>query len=407
VAATEPHGLDDAGGTGPDVVHHRTRSVRSRILTAAAQRAAKPYLNRLVRAPHLQTQSLQSLARLDALAAWVPAPRGTFAEPTTVRAHDGSSLAAEWVHGPGVPPLRTRIVLYLHGGGWLFGGLNSHRALISRISAACGIPALLLDYRMVPQVSFDLEVEDCIAGYRWLLSLGVQPGNVVIMGDSAGGHLALATALRTRGQRLPMPGALVGLSGIYDMSTAGKSAHINAHRDPSGTMAALEWMMQVALGDSDPACPELSPVHADLRGLPPTLLMVSSSEVTYCDSELLAKLLAAAGVPCTLHVWHDQLHVFQALGRLVPEALRAITQIGEFVRSVHAGHAPPRRLAAGQGSPTAAELPEKPLLSRRITRNALSTRPPPRASCRLNQRVVCGVGSDAERRLERFSTRPR
>jgi acetyl esterase/lipase len=130
-----------------------------------------------------------------------------------------------------------------------------------------------------------------------------------------------------------MPAALVGISGVYDMDTASKAAHANAKLDPTGSLAALDWMMEAVLGGLDPTDPKVSPLRADLSGLPPTLLTVSASEIIYCDSEDLAHALVAAGVPCTLQSWAGQMHVFQALAPLVPEAKASIADIGAFVRA--------------------------------------------------------------------------
>ena len=304
-----------------------SRSIRSRVVTAALQRATAPYMRKLT-SSKLTSEVVDGLARFDELSARVPLPKGTRTESIQV-----GDLAAEWVHGARVGNTRHGVILYLHGGGWLFGGLNSHRALTSRISSASGKPVLALDYRMVPKVEFDQEIEDCVAGYRWLLDRGIHPEHIVIMGDSAGGYLTLATALRARSYGLPMPAALVGISGVYDMDTASKAAHANAEIDAAGSLAALEWMFEAVLGGLDPGDPKVSPVRADLTGLPPTLLTVSSSEIIYCDSEDLARALVAAGVPCTLQSWNGQMHVFQALASLIPEAKWAIADIGRFVRS--------------------------------------------------------------------------
>jgi acetyl esterase/lipase len=306
---------------------HRGRSIRSRVLTAALDAVTRPYLRKLPSTP-FGPELVASAARFDQLAGRVPPPRGTRLEPVAV---DG--MAAQWVHGAGVGPDRRRAILYLHGGGWFFGGLNSHRSMTSRLSAAAGVPVLALDYRMVPKVAFEQEVQDCTAGYRWLLARGLAPTNIVIMGDSAGGYLTVATALAARQAGLPMPAALVGLSGVYDLDMTGKAAHLNAERDPTGSLAALAFMVEAVVGDLDVTAPEVSPVRADLAGLPPTLLTVGSAEVIYDDSEQLARRLARAGVPCTLQVWERQPHVFQAFGLLLPEARRSIREVGEFVRA--------------------------------------------------------------------------
>jgi epsilon-lactone hydrolase len=308
------------------IERRRGRSLRSRIVTAAVNRLSAPYLRKLVDA-ELTPELRSSLARFDELSVRVPPLRGTTVSPLRVAGMD-----AEWVRGPRVAAAGRGAILYLHGGGWLFGGLNSHRRMTSRISAASGLPALALDYRMVPDVTFEDEIHDCVAGYRWLLDQDIAPDRIVIMGDSAGGYLVLAAALRARDAGLPMPAALVGISGVYDMSSSGKAAHANAARDRTGSLAALEWMQQTVLGGLDARDGSVSPVRASLAGLPPTLLTVSSSEVIFCDSEEMARGLAAAGVPCTLQIWERQLHVFQAFGGLVlPEARRSINEIGSFV----------------------------------------------------------------------------
>jgi acetyl esterase/lipase len=309
------------------IVRRSRPTLRSRLVTAAMNRATPRYLAKFT-GEDLSPQLSAGLAKFDRTSARLPAIRGSRIEPLSI---DG--VGAEWVHGPGVPAARDRVILYLHGGGWLFGNPGSHRRMVSKLSRATGLPVLVPDYRLVPAVSFAEEIGDCLAGYRRLLCDGVAPERVVIMGDSAGGHLTLATALRARDEGLPMPAGLVGVCGVYDMSMAAKAAHANHAADRTGALAALDWMMRVVLAGADPADGKVSPLHADLTGLPPTLLVVSSSEVIYCDSELMAERLAAAGVPCTLSVWPNQLHVFQAFGPLVPEAGRSIAEIARFVRA--------------------------------------------------------------------------
>lgn len=317
--------------TQPQITRRRRATLRSRAVTAAMNKATPRYLAKLT-GDGLSPQHSAGFAKLDNLAGRVPALRGSRIESLTIE-----QIGAEWVHGPGVPggrpDARDRVVLYLHGGGWLFGNLGSHRRMISKISRAARLPVLALDYRMVPAVTFAEEIGDCVGGYRWLLGQGVKPERIVIMGDSAGGHLTFATALRARDEGLPMPAALIGVSGVYDMSTEGKKAHANHAADRTGALPALEWMMRVVLGGADPLDPKVSPLRADLAGLPPTLLVVSSTEVVYCDSEQMAEALAAAGVSCTLSVWPDQLHVFQSFGPVVPEAGRSIAEIARFVRA--------------------------------------------------------------------------
>ncbi|WP_028933828.1 alpha/beta hydrolase [Pseudonocardia spinosispora] len=313
------------------VERQRSVSLRSRALTALVQQGAKRYLADLGNqtfGPVL----LERTAKIDTLAAKMRPPRGTRTERVAL-----GDFGGEWVHGPGVATGRSRVILYLHGGGWFFGGINTHRSLVARISAAARMPALSLAYRMVPVVPFEAEVEDCVAAYRWLIDNGVAAADIVIMGDSAGGHLTFATALRAREEGLAAPGCLVSISGCLDLDLASKHSHANAAADPTGSMAALQFLVESIAGHLDLSDPAVSPIHADLSGLPPTLLTVSSSEVLFEDSEIMAKRLAEAGVPCTLQIWGRQLHVFQAAAALIPEAKASIGDIGRFVRTAFDG----------------------------------------------------------------------
>jgi epsilon-lactone hydrolase len=311
------------------VDRHRGRSLRSRLATSVVELVTPRYLRRMTDSgfgPELAA----AMARFEELAARRPPPAGTRTEAARIPV-EGGTIGAEWVYGPGVGHRRRPVLLYLHGGGWFFGGLNTHRRMVARLSEAAGIPALAVDYRMVPAVTLGEVLADCLAAYRWLLDRGVPAGEVVIAGDSAGGHLTLATALGARRAGLPAPAALVGLSGVYDLDSAARAAHVNAVGDPAG-MAALDLLLSGVLDGADPFDPALSPVRADLAGLPPVLLTAGSSEVLCSDAEELARLLAAAGVRCTLQVWERQVHVFQAFGRLVPESRRSVEDIGAFVR---------------------------------------------------------------------------
>jgi epsilon-lactone hydrolase len=266
-------------------------------------------------------------ARIDELAARMPAPRGTRTTPALV-----GGVPGEWVRGRGVETSRTA-VLYLHGGGWFFGGLHTHRTMVSRISAASGAIALSVKYRMVPEVELGTEVDDCAAAYEGLLEHGFDPQDIAVIGDSAGGHLAFATALRLRDSGIPLPGTVVSMSGCIDLDLTAKKRHENARRDPLRALAALEVLIHGVLGDLDPSDPAVSPLYADLAGLPPSLLTAGSTESVYVDSEVMAHRLAEAGVPTVLQVWDRQLHVFQAFAPLIPEAGRAISDLGKYLRA--------------------------------------------------------------------------
>ncbi|GAA2304541.1 alpha/beta hydrolase [Actinomadura sp. NPDC048955] len=309
------------------IERHGTASLRSRAVSAGVRRLVRPGLARLAGRP-FDDRALRRAALLDRLAARAGTPRRISVEKVRF---DG--FGAEWVSAPGAAPPRDRAILYLHGGGWISCGLNTHRRMIASFAAASGATALSVDYRMIPAVPFEREVEDCVTAYRWLLEeRGIDPGRVVIMGDSAGGHLTFATALRAREEGLPMPAALAALSPMLDMDLTSKLAHANMGLDPSGPGALLERLVEGFLGHLDLADPAISPVRADLAGLPPVLLTAGSTELLYCDSELMARRLAEAGVPVTLQVWDRQLHVFQMFGPYLPESRAAVAALGAFVR---------------------------------------------------------------------------
>ncbi|MEV5571611.1 alpha/beta hydrolase [Spirillospora sp. NPDC052269] len=307
-----------------------TASLRSRAVAAGVRGLVRPRLAKAAGRP-LAGKALRRAAALDRLAGRARPPRGTRVEPVRF---DG--FRAEWTHGPGIGRDRGKAILYLHGGGWICCGLNTHRRMVSRFSAAAGVPALSVDYRMIPAVRFEEEVEDCLTAYRSLLE-DRDASDIVIMGDSAGGHLTFATALRARDEGLPLPAALVALSPMLDMDLGAKLAHANTRLDPSAPGPLLERLVADFLPHLDLTDPAVSPIRADLTGLPPVLLTAGSTELLYTDSETMARRLVRAGVPTTLQVWHRQIHVFQMFGPLLPESRAAIADMGAFVRRALAG----------------------------------------------------------------------
>jgi acetyl esterase/lipase len=305
-------------------------SLRSRGFNRAAGAAVRRYVVRVsARMAGLTTIDAALQARLARLDRPLPGslPRGTSTSPVRF---DG--FGAEWVHGPGVTAAAAGpVLLYLHGGGWICYGLNSHRPLIARLSAAAGAPVLSVGYRMFPQVPLREMTGDCVTAYRWLLGTGVAPGRVVIAGDSAGGHLAFATTLAAHAAGLPVPGAIVALSPMLNLDLASKDRHPNARLDPTRPAVPAGHLVRLLAAGDDPADPAISPVNADLTGLPRTLICVGSTEYLYEDAEVMTTRLAAAGVPATLHVWDRQLHVFPAFAPLLPESAAAVREIGRWI----------------------------------------------------------------------------
>lgn len=278
----------------------------------------------------------------------VPVMRGSLVEPTRV-----AGVPAEWVRGPRALRSGGRagnggdteqaIVLYLHGGGYVFGSPRTHRNLVSRISHVTGLAVLSLDYRLPPVAMLPAPIEDALAAYRHLLDAGHDPQRIVVAGDSAGGNLALALALHALEAGLPRPVALVLLSPWTDLTHSGASFASNALLDPFLPPIALRRAARVAVNGADAAHWHASPLFAPdalWPQLPPTLLQVGSTEVLLDDSRRTARRIADAGVRVELQVFDRQPHVVPIWGG-TPAARDALREIGRFVDGALSGDAAP------------------------------------------------------------------
>jgi len=240
------------------------------------------------------------------------------------------AVPAEWLRPPGA--VAGRVVLYLHGGGYVIGSPRSHRHLAAAIATAGQASALLLDYRLAPEHPYPAAVDDATAAYRWLLDQGIAPGRIVIAGDSAGGGLTVATLLALRDARLPRPAGGVCISPWVDLTCGGASYRTKAEADPIVKEASVGEMARAYLGAMPPRTPLASPLFADLRSLPPLLVQVGSDEVLLDDAVQLADRAKAAGVDATLEVWDRMIHVWHWFLPMLDEAQDAIDGIGRFIR---------------------------------------------------------------------------
>ena len=250
-------------------------------------------------------------------------------EPTQI-----ASQPAEWVRAPGADP--TRAVLYLHGGGYVMGSLETHRKLAGDVSRAAGVGVLLLDYPLAPEHPFPAAVDGAVDAFEEIArDLGA--GRLAIAGDSAGGGLTMATLLALRDRGLALPAAAVCISPWVDLVNADHSASPQLEIDPIINVAGLVRMRDFYAGDTDPSNPLVSPVGADLAGLPPLLIQVGGAEVLLDEAVRLAERAEAAGVDVTLDRWAEMPHVWQVFAGRVPEATEAVDQTGEFIRRHLAG----------------------------------------------------------------------
>ncbi len=223
------------------------------------------------------------------------------------------------------------ILYYLHGGGFYTGSSESCRQFSFRLAQAARAKAMTIDYRLAPEHPFPAALEDSLAAYRWLLENNFRPENIIIGGDSAGGNLALATLVALRDAGDPLPAAAFCMSPALDMLLSGESLTTHASLDPIFTRAYFEWAAPLYIGEGDPRNPLMSPLYADLRGLPPLLIHVGSHELMLSDSTRLAENAQEAGVDVTLKIWEEMFHVFQVFSFL-PEARQAVREIGDFAR---------------------------------------------------------------------------
>lgn len=271
--------------------------------------------------------SYRSVRRLlDSAAARVNLPPDIHVEPA-----DAGGVPGEWVTAPG--SRADQVVLYLHGGGYVAGSPASHRALTAAISRAARVRVLAIDYRLAPEHPFPAALDDAAAAYTWLLGQGFRASSIGVGGDSAGGGLTAALLVRLRDAGRPLPGAAFMFSPWTDLAGTGESARTRAGLDPMivGDLAH-HGSFYVGPG-GDPRHPLISPIHAALHDLPPLLIQVGTHEVLHDDAARLAERARAAGGRVELDVWHGMIHVFQAFPRFLPEARRAITRIGEFLRA--------------------------------------------------------------------------
>ena len=239
-------------------------------------------------------------------------------------------VAAEWLDGPAARP--DRAVLYLHGGGYVLGGVDSHRDLIARLSAATGARGLGLNYRLAPEHPYPAAVDDAVAAYRFLLAQGFAPERLAIAGDSAGGGLTAATLVALRDRKLPLPAAAALLSPWVDLEGTGESMNGGVADDPMVRKDLVAMMGPTYLNGASAREPLASPLFADLRGLPPLLVQVGRREVLLDDSVRFVRAAQKAKVDVALEVWPGMIHVWQIFASELEEGREAIARLGEFLR---------------------------------------------------------------------------
>ena len=265
-------------------------------------------------------------ASMDAFAGMMPLLEGTKVEPVTLGGVKGERIAA-----PGATA--SRAILYLHGGGYVIGSPASHRPLVAQFSAASGATAYSMDYPLAPEHPFPQGLDAAVAAYRALMGEGVKPQNIVIAGDSAGGGLTLATALKLRELNVPKPAGLFCMSPWSDLTFAGESHRSHTARDPMVGKALLDQMSQMYLAKTPATNTYASPALADYKEMPPILIHVGTEEVLLSDSIAVAHKAGLAGVECTLMIAPEMVHVFHAFFPMLTAARTAIAGAGAWIKA--------------------------------------------------------------------------
>ncbi|MGO9382485.1 MAG: alpha/beta hydrolase [Mycobacterium sp.] len=309
-------------------------SVSGRVASLASRLTIRPVLAVGSHAPHLPWP----WGLIDVAARVLLPVTATVRETINLR-----NASAQLVRAPRVLPAdgTRRVVVYLHGGAFLTCGANSHGRLVENLSKFADSPVLVVNYRLLPKHSVGMALDDCHDAYQWLRLRGYEPDQIVLAGDSAGGYLALALAqrLQREGQgEGDVAAALVAISPLLQLAKECKQAHPNIMTDavfPANAFDALVALVASAAEKNkvDGKPEEIyEPLEHIKPGLPRTLIHVSGSEVLLHDARLAASRLAAVGVPAEVRVWPGQVHDFQLAAPLLPEAIRSLRQIGDYIR---------------------------------------------------------------------------
>ncbi|MFF5206134.1 alpha/beta hydrolase [Streptosporangium sp. NPDC000396] len=302
--------------------------------------------------------SVVAASRLVALAAKVP-----LRLPDHVRlAQDRiGECPGEWVRtGRGID--ESKVLLYFHGGAYFLCSPATHRPITWRLSAAARRPVLAVDYRQGPVHTLAESLQDAIAAYLCLLERGYDPSGILFAGDSAGGHLTLATLLALRDRGLPLPSAAVCLSPWADLTDVPR--RVNRLLDPMIPAGRVDWLARRWTAGLDARDPLVSPVFGDYTGLPPLMIVTGSTEVLRDEGRRVAVRARAAGVPVTYEEWRRMPHVFAILADVLPEARRVFQHIARFLAtrdvSARPGSDAARDVSVGPRPDAARNLSERP-----------------------------------------------
>ena len=257
---------------------------------------------------------------------------GEVSKNITVEKINMEGIQAEWLIPFPSSAHSEKVILYLHGGGYITGSIEDHRMMCGLLANATETKVLIPEYRLAPEHPFPAALDDALKVYQWLLDQGYSSTNMIIAGDSAGGGLSIATVLALKEKSGSLPAAVVCLSPWADLALTGQSHTTKAKAEAILNKDVLhEWALCYT-DESNLTNPLVSPIHGDFHGFPPLLIQVGSEEILLDDSTLLVEKAKSAGVHVTLKIWDGMWHVWQALGDLIPENKKTFEEIGQFVQ---------------------------------------------------------------------------
>jgi epsilon-lactone hydrolase len=239
-------------------------------------------------------------------------------------------VKGEWVSPPKFSK-EEPVVYYLHGGGYISGSAKSCRPITATLARRLQARVFGLDYRLAPEHRFPAGLDDAVAGYQWLLASGIRPKSIAVVGDSAGGGMTMALALRLRDAAQPRPACLACLSPWTDMTGDSESLATNSERDSMFVEEDITRYADIYLGDQSRQNPLASPLLADLSGLPPVLIQVGRDEVLLDDARNLHAKIQAAGGSSTLHIYENVPHGWHYGAPFVPETGEALREVAKFI----------------------------------------------------------------------------
>jgi acetyl esterase/lipase len=255
------------------------------------------------------------------------------------------SFAIGTIHAQSFAPKGVIVettILYFHGGGYVLGSTASYRELLARIALTCGVRVLAIDYRLAPEHPFPAALDDCHAAYRWALSSGIEPGRLLVAGDSSGGGLAVSTLVAARDSGEALPRGAILISPWVDLESGHPSVTANCTFDWGDRDYLQHWSAQY-LNGADARDPRASPLYADLAGLPPLLVQVGTAELLYDEVVAFAEKARARGVEVTLQPWPEMTHGWAMLKDFFPQARLSVEAIHLFLSASWdtAGSIPP------------------------------------------------------------------